>query len=116
MNPMVIGLLAGAGLGMLKGQQDDKAYGEAKKESDRINAVKARYSPWTGIRPNDFNQKAPSMMGSIMQGGMAGGMFGQGFAEGPADLEVGNAYADNNAQYSASQQGPMARPRTWNMG
>lgn len=74
MNPMLIGGLAGLGLGFLKNKEDERRY----EREQALNSVKARYSPWTGIHPT--NPKEPSMMGNLMSGGMTGMMFGQGMS------------------------------------
>lgn len=75
MDPITIGLLAGAGMGVLKGMGDKK-----KEAADRkVAAETARWSPWTGMQPEQV-QRA-DMMGSAMQGGLAGGAMGQGFAQ-----------------------------------
>ena len=97
MNPMLIGMLAGAGLGVIKGQEDKKNY----KQEQKLNAIKAMYSPWTGIAPT--NPKNPSMMGSMMQGGMAGGMMGQQFDGSDPIGQEDNNYLGNVNQTPPSQ-------------
>lgn len=63
--------LAMAGAGMAKGVMDQ---GQVR-EQQKLEAVKARYSPWTGIAPQNIPNADP--LGSAMQGGMAGMSLGQ---------------------------------------
>lgn len=71
MNPMLIGGLLGGGLGLLK-HGDDK---RAAKADRKVQAAKARFSPWTGMTPTDVQQ--PSLFGNLLSGGTAGLMMGQ---------------------------------------
>ena len=69
---MLIGSAIGAGSGLLQ-------YPEQKKQADeqrRINAEAMRYSPWTGMKPDQLYTPEPSLMGNIVQGGLTGASFG----------------------------------------
>jgi hypothetical protein len=68
MDPMTIGLLAGAGL--LKSELVDRPREERQKA-----AVTARWSPWTGMAPNQIQEADP--FGSAIQGGLTGAMLSQ---------------------------------------
>lgn len=71
MDPITIGLLAGAGLGLGKGMLDQEKEKRQRKQEAQI----AAYSPWTGMgatRPQEADT-----MGAVMQGGMTGAMMGQ---------------------------------------
>jgi hypothetical protein len=73
MAPLAIAAIIGAGMGLLRGMQQQKQ--EAK---DRVmEAEIARWSPWTGMAAQ--RPKRADMMGSVMQGGLAGASFGQQF-------------------------------------
>lgn len=76
MDPITIGLLAGAGLGLGKGLLVD---GPAADRQRKVSAVEARYSPWTGIQPQQVKEADP--MGNAMQGGLTGAMVGQGVGQ-----------------------------------
>jgi hypothetical protein len=71
MDPLTLALIGG-GLGFLKSGQDDAM---AKKQN-LLNAQIMRYSPWTGMHPNQ-TQGHGDQLGNIMQGALTGGMFGQ---------------------------------------
>jgi hypothetical protein len=88
MDPLLIGALAGSGLGLLRTM-------EQKPEADyqrKVAEATARYSPWTGLAPQQVVE--PDMMGNIMQGGVAGAQLGQG-------IETNKAYTDYLAQIAA---------------
>ncbi len=133
MNPLLSGALIGAGMGVLKGQEDRKLAKQAqnqwasdKAEANKLNAVKSRYSQWTGHRPQDFRQArplTPGLLGPIMQGGMAGAMMGQGFkgggtnpAQGPATPSVGTQSASDPNAYMVSEYDNGIRRGNWNSG
>jgi hypothetical protein len=75
MDPITIGLLAGAGLGLLSGNKKIKE----KAANDRYRKVALAMSPWTGMG-DPGTSEAGSMLGSAaggaLKGGMAGSMFG----------------------------------------
>ncbi len=74
MDPITIGLIAGAGLGLLRGDE------QKRKEKDQrlLNSEITRYSPWTRINPEAVNPADPT--GALLQGTLAGGMMGQGIS------------------------------------
>lgn len=76
MDPMTIGLLGGAGLGLAKSELVDKP--QAAK-ARHIAAVTAQYSPWTGMQAQPIQEANP--FGSAMQGGSAGAMMGQSYGQ-----------------------------------
>lgn len=68
------GALAGAGLGALQ-------YGDKKRQQEHnrmVAAETARYSPWTGMRPQPVGDD-PSLLGTLGQGALSGASFGQQF-------------------------------------
>lgn len=79
---IVIGSVAGAGLGALKNAEE-------RKQIAALNAAEAektRYSPWTGMKGQI--QASPSAFGDVLQGGMTGAMMGKqfgGFGSGGAE-------------------------------
>ena len=74
MDPITIGLIAGAGLGLLRGEE-----GKRKEKDQRLlNAEITRYSPWTRMNPEAVNPADPT--GNVMQGAMTGAMMGQGIS------------------------------------
>ena len=77
MDPITIGLLAGAGLGLVKGELIDRP---KEKRQRKQEAEIARYSPWGGMQAQRVQEADP--FGSMMQGGMAGGMMGSQFGGG----------------------------------
>lgn len=82
----LIGALGGAGLGLVKNNQDKAEYNRQKE----LAAQTAQYSPWTGMQA-DMPKNKPNAFGSLLQGalggaqmGMPGGMFGGAAAPAPA--------------------------------
>lgn len=76
MDPITIGLLAGGGLGLLKGMSD----AEQARHQRQVEAEIARYSPWTGMKPERIGQA--NVLGSAMQGALAGAQFAKQFPQG----------------------------------
>jgi hypothetical protein len=83
LDPITIGLLAGAGIGLLKGKMDADRAKDVEGQTRMMRASEQRYSPWTGI--TDFTPVRPAgsafgtMLGTGTQGAIAGGMLGSGF-------------------------------------
>lgn len=83
MDPITIGLLAGAGLGALKGNANVKK----EAENDRYRKVAVAMSPWTGQGdPGALNLGGPleSAASGAALGGQVGGMMGKMGAAAPA--------------------------------
>lgn len=75
MNPLLIGALAGAGLGFLKGTS-------AKKQEARDRALAAetaRWSPWTGMQPT--MPQRTDVMGDVISAGTTGMLLGQNYGK-----------------------------------
>lgn len=90
MGPLAIGLIAGAGLGLLKNRV---AAQQAADERKRQAAI-ARYSPWTGLTPSSVQD--PNLFGDLVSGTAAGGMMGQAYGSMPA-ASAGSAGAASGA-------------------
>lgn len=111
MDPLTIGLLAGAGAGLLKGMG-------AKKQETRDRALAAevaRWSPWTGMQPT-MPQRA-DVMGDVISGGTTGLLLGQNFtkaqpAQGLPDpnMDLGRNVQMAGMQSPYVQMGPPQRP------
>ncbi len=105
MDPITIGLLAGGGLGLGKGFLDQ---GKEQRQRQQEAAI-ARWSPWTGMHPNQIQQADP--LGSTMQGLVAGGQMGQGLkAAGFGGSSAGALGATNVTPggYTGMQQNPYS--------
>lgn len=80
--------------GAIAGQQKQKRQ-QAMEESDRkLAAETARYSPWTGMTPNQIRHAENSAFGATLGGGLAG------YAQG-ASMSKGSAPTDEAAGGSA---------------
>ena len=66
--PLALGLAGGA----VKHFAVDKP---AASKNRRMQAAIARYSPWTGMKPDVSSLRDPSLFGSLLQGGTAGLML-----------------------------------------
>lgn len=93
MDPITIGLLAGAGMGLVKGGVLDA---QKEKRQRKRDAELARFSPWTGMGPMGIQEADP--LGSTMQGAMGGAMLGQGIG---AASGAGGATAAGGAEGAA---------------
>ena len=83
----LIGLGAGAGIGLLKNQIIDKP----KQEKERMLAAEtARFSPWTGMKAQNPGADTGSLEAAV-GGGLAGASMGQqmGGAPGGAPMPMG---------------------------
>lgn len=78
MDPVTIGILAGAGMGLVKGMSDK----DRERKDRRVAAETAMWSPWTGMQPDKV--QSADVMGSTMQGGLAGASVGQSVARNDA--------------------------------
>jgi len=122
MDPITIGLLAGAGLGFLKGQGDVENAKEARKREAEI----ARWSPWTGLAPQRV--EPGNVMYSAMQGGLTGAQFGKQFGKEKAATALADTGSDTGAapgtapsptgpylteaEYAQNAQEPLSLPAT----
>lgn len=95
MIPLLVG---GAALGLAKGYQDQ----QNEKKDRQVASATARYSPWTGMQPQQV--KRGDMIGSGMQGAMAGGMLGQSLGGG-GDAAAGGAMQTTDPAAQASMTG-----------
>lgn len=93
MDPITIGLLAGGGMGLLQGQQNEKKmYQDAK-----LKAELARYAPWSEMAqsvasrgPMSLPDSTSSLFQGAAMGAMTGNLFG-GAAAAPASGAALNA-------------------------
>lgn len=113
MDPITIGLIAGAGLGL--GKYVDGSM-RAKKERERQAAI-TRYSPWTGMQGQSV--ASPSIFGDLATGAAAGSTLGQGFkAANPASPTDTNAVSEAAAApggaADASKYSVMGNPGAMN--
>lgn len=117
MDPITIGLLAGAGLGFAKGQGDVEAAREARKREAEI----ARWSPWTNLAPQRV--EPGNVMYSAMQGGLTGAQLAKQFKKEKAPaVEETKAPAGispsptgpylTEAEYAQNAQQPLGLPPT----
>lgn len=105
------GLLAGAALGALKGEQDKKAH----RQMAELESVRAKYSPWTGAQTRNIGP-TPGLMGPMMQAGLAGAMFEQQFGgKDPGGTNVSPTGTTAMAPPQAATPG-MASPWGINFG
>ena len=85
MEPMTIGLLAGAGAGLLKG-----LLGRKQETRDRALAAEtARWSPWTGMQPK--MPQRTDVMGNVISGGTTGLLLGQNYGKSLPAPNMGGA-------------------------
>lgn len=101
MAPLLIGLLAGGGLGILKGNKEIKE----KAEQDRFRKVALAMSPWTNMADPG---RAPGgdILGSALGGAATGAMVGNMF---PA-AAAAPAAAGAAAPAAVPQAAPVAPP------
>lgn len=71
MDPVTIGLLAGVGLGLLRGNRNAKK----NEEQDRYRKAAMLYSPWTGMG-DVGGGNAPGVLDSALQGAALGSSVG----------------------------------------
>lgn len=74
MAPLLIGALAGGGLGLLKGLTVDR---DKENRQRTLAAATQRYSPWTGLRAGEIEEADP--FGKMLGGAGAGASFGQNY-------------------------------------
>lgn len=72
----------GAGLGFLKALRDQ----QNEKGARELAAVTAKYSPWTGMKPQAV--KEADFLGSMAEGALGGASLGQ-------NIDMADAYSAN---------------------
>lgn len=115
MGPLALAAIGAAG-GLAKSEFIDRP----REERQRKQAAEiARWSPWTGMKPNDITEADP--FGNALQGGMTGAMLGQamGGAEGaPAVSQAAvpqpGMMAPQSPGYSQFMQPFGPQPQSWN--
>lgn len=102
MDPLTM-MAIGAGVGVGK----NLLFDAPRERKDReLAAATARYSPWTGMQPQQV-QRA-DMLGNAMQGGMTGAMLGQSMDAQAS--QKGLIDAQKSAGVAASQGAPGSAP------
>lgn len=84
MSALPILALGGGVLGLLKAYRDQ----QNEKGDRELAAITARYSPWTGMRPQPV--KTADYFGSMAEGALGGASFGQ-------NVDQVGAYQENMA-------------------
>ncbi len=87
MLPVILGSL---GLGAAKHFISDKPRAERQR---KLNAEIIRYSPWTGMAPQQVDE--PDLFGNLLQFGTTGAMLGQGVANAEAADALNKAQIAN---------------------
>ncbi len=100
LDPITIGLIGGAGLGLLGNAQKKKQ----QQMSANIRAAEIEASPWTGNAPSTQLQYAPSQWADLAQGGLGGAQLGSGLEAASAD----KAMKADWLTYLKGQQGGQA--------
>lgn len=100
MDPLTIGLLAGAALGVGKSIMG----GQQAKRNRKAEGTIAQWSPWTGMSAQRVED--PDTFGNILQGGATGAMLGQGIgAAGAAGGSAAGAAGAEGATAGAAGSG-----------
>ena len=100
MDPLTIGLLAGAALGVGKSIMG----GQEAKRKRKAEGTIAQWSPWTGMSAQRVDE--PDTFGNILQGGATGAMLGQGIgAAGAAGGGAAGAAGAGGATAGAAGSG-----------
>lgn len=97
MDPITIGLLAGGGMGLLQGQQNEK-----KMYQDMmLKAEMAKYAPYSAMAQNiasgpakDLPDQAATLFSGAATGASAGNLFGKAGAAQPAGALGANKWSD----------------------
>lgn len=75
-----------AAVGALQGASKNRRANEIEDADRKLAAETARYSPWTGMTPQQIRRNQGSMFGDVLGGGMSGFtggmMLGQGIGGG----------------------------------
>jgi len=102
MDPITIGLLAGGGMGLLQGQQNERKMAQ----DARLKAELARYSPWSDLATHistQSNMQLPDSTASLFKGAAMGASMGNLFggspgAAGAGQTTAGGAYGTGMSQ------------------
>ena len=97
MAPLLIGALAGGGLGLLKGLTVDR---DKENRQRTLAAATQRYSPWTGLRAGPIEEADP--FGKMLGGAGAGASFGQNYE----NAQAAKALQDQNLSSSIGMDSP----------
>lgn len=100
-------------VGLLSGKMQGDAQARAAKQSAKIRAAEVRASPWTGRAPTTQVQSAPSMFGSLLQGGAAGFAQGQAMEAANQQSNLNDLKADYMKQQIANSQTQAAPGGAW---
>ena len=84
LDPITIGLIGGAGLGLLGSAQKRK---QQKMTAD-MRAAEIEASPWTGQGASTQISYAPSAWADLAQGGLGGAQLGSGLEASAADQKL----------------------------
>ena len=90
------------GAGALMGALQTKQQHEEAKRQAKLQAEVARYSPWTGMKPQMVS--GPNAMGNLMQGALTGAAMAQQFKAPQADVNA-NGVGITNIVSSRCQTG-----------
>lgn len=101
MNPLLIGAIAGGGLGLLQ----DILEKEKLKKAQKQQAIVARLSPWTGLRAQEPEDKT-NILGSIAGGAVSGAQQGGAFQK----LSEGKKAVDYLKGLQAAQESGVVTP------
>lgn len=102
MDPFTGALVLG-GIGALTGMEQARAQRKAQQQQAQISAAQTQYSPWTGIKPQQYTpQPVESGLESGLKGGIAGGLSGymQGLKMQKAQAPQQNSWAMLDEKYS----------------
>ena len=107
--PVVAAMAAGAVMSHQRSQQQEAQQRAQQRKMQRMEAAKARYSPWTGFSPDTRNIPAvrTDPWGSAMQGMAAGAQFGSQFGGGGA---AQGEIASPQVQTAQGPQSQMNQP------
>lgn len=97
MDPLTAAAVLG-GVGLLKSEFIDRPREDRQR---KMAAVTARWSPWTGMSPNQIQEADP--FGTAIQGGLAGAMIGQANSAGAAKTGSDLSLAGGSAPQSTSE-------------
>lgn len=98
MDPLTLAAIMAA-VGVGKSELIDRPQAERQR---KMEAAKARWSPWTGIAPGSV--KEPDAFGAALQGGLTGAMMGQMGSSGAKDIAEADAITGQNISLAGGQE------------